>query len=56
MPASRTLPATIPEKARRRVERQVVTRLIAVQLERAHRRVRRLERLLKIEADMSVPN
>ena len=44
-----------PGECAAQIDREAVRRLIAVQLERAHRLVRRLERLLEIEPDVQRP-
>ena len=52
------LPHVAGDDARKRaaqIERQAVRRLIAMQLERAHRLVSRLERLLELETDIERP-
>ena len=44
-----------PGERAAQIERQAVRRLIAMELERAHRLVRRFERFLKLEADVERP-
>jgi len=55
MPASFTFPVTMPEKRAAQIGRQLMRRLFPVELERPHRLVGDLERLLEIRAHGQQP-